>query len=139
MRLVVQDQIAQEVVQAHAQLEAATAQVGYAEQHVHTSLRSFHGNVRGLSQTRGAGDLLQLVIRPQEAVAALQELQRAYDRYYRTIAEYNRAEFQLFHALGFPARTVAVEQPLGELQPIDTQRPPQMAPVGPAVLGDPCG
>lgn len=133
-----QDQIAQEVVQAQAQLEATAVQVGEAEQGVKEASISFRGNLRGLGEARGAGDLLQLVNRPQEAVAALQQLNRAYDNYFRTIAGYNQAEFQLYHALGFPARTLAVERPTGEIQPVDTNRPPQMAPVCPHVLTDPC-
>ncbi|MCY2987343.1 MAG: TolC family protein [Planctomycetota bacterium] len=133
-----QDQIAQEVVQAQAQLEAAVTQVGEAEQGVKEALIAFQGTLRGLGQARGAGDLLQLVNRPQEAVAALQQLNRAYENYFRSITAYNQAEFQLYHALGFPARTLAVERPTGEIQPVDTNRPPQMAPVCPHVLTDPC-
>lgn len=132
-----QDQIAQEVVQAQAQLEATAVQVGEAEQEVKEALISFQGNLRGLSQTRGAGDLLQLIIRPQEAVAALQQLNRAYEDYFRAISGYNQAEFQLYHAMGFPARTLAADRPLGEVQAVDTNRPPQMAPVCPHVLSYP--
>jgi hypothetical protein len=40
------------------------------------------GHLRGLSETVRAGDLLQFVSRPQEAVAALQQLQQAYVNYY---------------------------------------------------------
>jgi hypothetical protein len=35
--------------------------------------------LEAVSQTRGVGDSLQLVGRPQEAVAALQQLNQAYD------------------------------------------------------------
>ena len=31
----------------------------------------------------------------------------AFDEYFTTVAEYNRAQFELFHALGYPAREVA--------------------------------
>ena len=94
-----QDQIAQEVVQRHARLEAATAQVAEAEQEVKESLISFGGNLRGLGEPRGVGDSLQLIIRPQEAVASLQQLNQAYEDYFRTVTAYNQAEFQLYHAL----------------------------------------
>jgi outer membrane protein TolC len=132
-----QDQVAQEVVQAHAQVEAAASQVADAEIGVKESLITFQGNLKGISQTRGAGDLLQLINRPQEAVAALQQLSRAYDNYFAAINGYNRAQFQLYHALGCPSRIVAAEQPAGEIQPIDTSRPAQMAPVCPHVLSSP--
>ena len=32
----------------------------------------------------------------------------AFDEYFTTVAEYNRAQFELFHALGYPAREVDV-------------------------------
>ena len=132
-----QDQIAQEVVQ-RMRLEAATAQVAEAEQEVKESLISFGGNLRGLGEPRGVGDSLQLIIRPQEAVASLQQLNQAYEDYFRTVTAYNQAEFQLYHALGFPSRILAAEQPLGKIQPVDTSRPPQMDQVCPHVLSDPC-
>ncbi|MFO0887664.1 MAG: hypothetical protein U0790_00810 [Isosphaeraceae bacterium] len=49
--------------------------------------------------------MLVLVNRPQEAVFALQLMKIAIDEYFTTVAEYNRAQFELFHALGYPART----------------------------------
>ena len=38
----------------------------------------------------------------------------AFDEYFTTVAEYNRAQFELFHALGYPAREVAHLRPPGE-------------------------
>ena len=74
--------------------------------------------------------MLVLINRPQEAVYALQLLQRAFEEYFTTVAEYNRAQFQLFHALGYPAREVAYVNPPGEVQPVDTTRPTFLPPVG---------
>jgi len=62
---------------------------------------------------------------------------RACEDYFAAINGYNRAQFQLYHALGYPSRIVASEQPAGEIQPVDTSRPPQMAPVCPHVLSSP--
>ena len=62
-------------------------------------------------------------------MAALQQLQQAYDNYYGTIADYNRAQFRLFHALGYPAGVLACERTPGAVLPVDLTRPPQMAPV----------
>ena len=84
---------------------------------VKEAIITYNGTLTGMSQTRGAGDLLQLVNRPQEAVAALQQLNRAYDNYYAAINGYNRAQFQLYRALGFPARDVICDCPVGEVQP----------------------
>ena len=47
----------------------------------------------------------------------------AFDEYFTTVADYNRAQFELFHALGYPAREVALLRPPGEVLPVDTARP----------------
>ena len=70
-------------------------------------------NFEGLGQTRGAGNLLQLVVRPQEAVAAVQALAQAYADYYAAVRDYNRGQFRLYRAMGRPPlaslpRSVAV-------------------------------
>jgi outer membrane protein TolC len=127
----IQDRVAEEVVQAHAQLEAAAVQVGEAEAGVREATITLQGTQIGLRETRGAGGLLQLINRPQEAVAALQQLNRAYDLYFAAVNGYNRAQFQLYRAMGYPARTLICDQPLGEVQDVDTSRPACMAPVCP--------
>ena len=75
-------------------------------------------------------DVLVLVFRPQEAVFALQLLKVAIDEYFTTVAEYNRAQFELFHALGYPAQEVTSLRIPGEVVPVDTARPPFLPPVG---------
>ena len=78
-----------------------------------------------------------MVSRPQEAVAAVQQLSGAYDHYYIAVNHYNQAEFALFHALGYPSRILAWQQRTGPIQPVDYSRPPQMAPVGPGIVARP--
>ena len=56
-------------------------------------------------------------------------LLQAYDNYSISVHEYNRAQFRLYRALGFPACLLACENPTGEIVPVDMSRPPQMAPV----------
>jgi outer membrane protein TolC len=125
----IQDLVAAEVVQAQAQVEAAAVRVGEAEAGLKAALESYAGNLKGLSQTTRTGDLLVLVTRPQEAVAALQQLQQAYVNYYTSTNDYNRAEFRLYRALGYPAQGLACGSALGPVVPVDTSRSPQMAPV----------
>jgi outer membrane protein TolC len=125
----IQDLVAAEVVQAHAQVEAAAVRVGRAEAALKTALASYEGNLKGLSETVRAGDLLVLINRPQEVVAALQQLQQAYVNYYTSTNDYNRAQFRLFRALGYPAQGLACGDALGEAIPVDASRPAQMAPV----------
>jgi outer membrane protein TolC len=125
----IQDLVASEVVQAHAQLEAAAVRVRRAGAEVKSALASYEGNLKGLGETVRAGELLQLINRPQEVVAALQQLQQAYINYYSSTSDYNRAQFRLYRALGYPAQAVACGGSLGPVVPVDPTRPPQMAPV----------
>ena len=122
--------VAEEVNQAHARLQSAAARVVQADRALRTGIITFNGTIEGLKQTSRFGDVLVLISRPQEAVYALQLLQRAFDEYFTTVAEYNRAQFELFHALGYPAREVAQLRPAGEVQPVDTSRPAYLPPVG---------
>ncbi len=133
-----QDQVAQEVVQAHAQLEAAAIQLQNAMTAVKEAAITYRGNLLGISETLAVGDVLRLINRPQEADAALQQLNRAYGIYYVAVNGYNIAQFRLYRALGFPARGVVCDHPVGQVQPVDTSRPPQMAPDCPHLLSQPC-
>ncbi len=126
----VQDMVAAEVARAYANLQSATTRMGQAETGVKEAQVTFAGNLKGISETTRFGDVLVLVTRPQEAVAALQQLRRAYDLYFSSLGDYNRAQFRLYRALGYPAGILACERMTGDIMPVDTPRPPQMAPVG---------
>ncbi len=97
-----QDRIAAEVAQAQAQVESARARVSMAESEVKNAIESADKNLEAMSQTKAAGNLILLVVRPQEVLAALQALAQAYQDYYSAIADYNRSQFRLYHALGHP-------------------------------------
>jgi hypothetical protein len=47
------------------------------------------------------------VFRPQEAVAAVAALDQAYRDYFAAVGDQNRAQFQLYRALGHPAQCLA--------------------------------
>ena len=85
---------------------------------------------RGPGADKRFGNILVLINRPQEAVYALQLLNVAFDEYFTTVAEYNRAQFDLFHALGYPAQKLTIRQPPGDMLPVNTARPSFMPPVG---------
>ena len=125
----IQDQIAAEVTQAHAQVQSAAVRVVRAEAGLKAAVASYDGNLKGLSETVRAGQLLVLIIRPQEVVAALMQLQQAYVNYYTSSNDYNRAQFRLFRALGYAAESLACSDSLGPVIPVDPSRPAQMAPV----------
>ena len=125
-----QDMVAADVTRAQARLQSAAARVVQADRALRTAIITFNGNFEGLQQTTRLGNVLVLVNRPQEAVFALQLLKVAFDEYFTTVAEYNRAQFELFHALGYPAREIAHLRPPGEVLPVDTTRPRLPAPGG---------
>lgn len=106
-----QDQVAADVAQAHAQLRSAADRLGEAEAAVRYAAESLEKNVEGLGQTRRAGELVVLIIRPQEVVAAVQALAQAYFDYYGAAADHNRAQFRLYRALGHPAQAVLDHRP----------------------------
>jgi hypothetical protein len=126
----VQDAVAAEVTRAVAQLQSASARVSQAERSLRTAIITFNANYEGLGQTTRFGDVLTLVHRPAEAVYALQLLKLSIDEYFTTVAEYNRAQFELYHALGYPARELACLKPPGVAAPVDTTRPAYLPPVG---------
>ena len=125
-----QDMVAGDVTRAQARLQSAAARVSQADRALRSSLISFNGNYEGLQQTTRFGDVLVEVFRPQEVVYSLQRLKTAFDEYFTTVAEYNRAQFELFHALGYPARELTVLRPPGNIEPVDTTRPDYLPPVG---------
>ena len=126
----IQDMVAADVTKAQADLQSAAARVSQAERAVRTGIATFNGNFEGLQHTTRFGDVLVLINRPQEVVFALQLMKRAFDEYFTTVAEYNRAQFELFHALGYPAREITYVRPPGTVEPVDTTRPDYLPPVG---------
>jgi outer membrane protein TolC len=126
----IQDHVAAEVVQAYARLQSSVLRIAKTETEVKEARLTFEGNLKAISETTRFGDRLVLVNRPLEVVVALQQLIRAYNNYYVSVADYNKAQFRLFWALGYPAKVLACERiNKDEVRPVDTSRPPQMAPV----------
>jgi hypothetical protein len=125
-----QDAVAADVTRAQARVQSAAARILQADRALRTAIITFNGNYEGLRQTTRLGDVLVLVNRPQEAVFALELLQVAFDEYFSTVADYNRAQFELFHALGYPARELAQLRPPGEAIPIELERPDFLPRVG---------
>ena len=103
-KLRIQDLVAAEVVRAHADLQTAAARVADGEEEVRFAVESADKNFEGMTQTKNAGNIVLLVIRPQEVVAAVQALGQAYTNYYGAIGDYNRAQFRLYRALGHSPR-----------------------------------
>ncbi len=126
----IQDQVAADVTRAQARLQSASLRVEQADRALRTAIITFNGNFEGLRHTTRFGDILVLVNRPQEVVFALQLMKIAFDEYFNTVAEYNKAQFELFHALGYPAQEITYLRPPGDVQPVDTTRPTYLPVVG---------
>jgi outer membrane protein TolC len=125
-----QDAVVAEVTRSQANLQSAAVRVIEAERSLREAIITFDGNYEGLTQTKRFGNVLVQVYRPQEVVISLENLRVAYDQYFGTVADYNRAQFELFHALGYPAREVSALRPPGNSVPVDTNRPTYLPPVG---------
>ena len=125
-----QDQVAGEVNRAQARVQSGAARVLQADRSLRTGIISFNGQIEGLGQTRRFGDVLYLVFRPQETIFTLDLLSTAFNEYFTTVADYNRAQFELFHALGYPARELTERRPPGEVLPTDLARPRYLPAVG---------
>ena len=114
-----------EVAQALAMVQTADARVPRAESELREAIISADKNFVGLRETqRPAGELLNLVIRPQEVVASLQELNLAFQDYANAVNGFNRSEFLLYRAMGRPAQWVTSLR-----RPLTVLGPPVAAPV----------
>lgn len=125
-----QDMVAAEVNQAQAEVQSAAARVAQAERALRTGLVTYQKNYEGLGQIKRFGNIDEVVYRPQEVVYALKLLHLAFNEYFNTVADYNTAQFMLFHALGYPAREISYFRPPGAIVPINTQRPRYLPAVG---------
>lgn len=104
----VQDAIAAEVVQAHSQARRSLNRFQLAEEALGHAIATADKTLEGLKQTRRVGEVLQLVFRPIEVVAAFQTLEQCYRDYFGAVADYNRAQFRLYRAMGQPGQCLMV-------------------------------
>jgi uncharacterized protein (TIGR03000 family) len=126
-----QDFVAREVSEAFAQMQSARDRVAMAEDELRKADSSEKDNFKGLGEVRRVGgQIVSLIIRPLEAIAAEQALLQAYYDYYGSVGDYNRTQFQLYRALGNPAQALPVLDQILEQtkQPTDPRIPPSPAP-----------
>src|SRR5581483_11870861 len=125
-----QDSVAAEVARELARVQSAAARVLQADRALRTAIITFNGHLEGLGQTRRLENVLVLTFRPQEAVYSLEQMNVSFNEYFTTVAEYNRAQFELFRALGYPASEVTALRNPGAIEPVNTARPAFLPPVG---------
>jgi outer membrane protein TolC len=117
-----------DVTQALARLQTARARVPVTEMGVWQATESADKNFIGLRQTaRPAGELLRLIVRPQEVVAALIALNLAFEQYSAAVNDYNAAQFELYRAVGQPAQWVTSQASQLPLIPADAKPAPAPA------------
>jgi outer membrane protein TolC len=125
----IQDLVAAEVARAHASLQSASVRVETAAAGLKEAQLAYAGSLEELGKVTQLGDTKVLTRRAFEVVDALRALLRAYDNYFLSVNDYNRVQFRLYRALGYPAGILACERSLEPIVPVNTARPPQMAPV----------
>lgn len=131
-----QDFVAREVSEAFAQMQSARDRVSMAEDEVRKASSSANDNFKGLGEVRRVGgQIVSLIIRPLEAIAAEQALLQAYYDYYGSIADYNRTQFQLYRALGNPAQALPLLDHL--LEQIKSTTNPNAPPPSPPSTSQP--
>ena len=96
--------MAAEVAQAHARSQEASLRLKLAEKGIQLAVESTDKNFIAFSQVKRVGEVNQMVVRPLEVIASLQTLAQSYVDYYTALADYNRSQFQLYRALGYPAQ-----------------------------------
>jgi outer membrane protein TolC len=130
----VQDRVAADVALAYAQAQSAASRLRQAEDELKDAVDSANKNLEGLSQPKLTGTTATLIVRPQEAVQAVQALAQAYNDYFGAVSDYDRAQFRLYRALGYPAQALTN----GELACSDSashcEPPPELLPPPSAVL-----
>lgn len=89
------DEVASEVAETYAQVVSRRAQIEIAQAGITAAEESYRRNI---DRTLNAEGL------PIEALQAIQALDSAQRQYVRSVADYNRAQFSLQRALGWPVQ-----------------------------------
>jgi outer membrane protein TolC len=89
----VMDQIAADVAEAHAQVEARRSQIKVAQSGVAVAEDSYRRNTERIRAGQGL---------PIETLQSIQALDQAQRQYVRSVADFNRSQFRLHRALGWP-------------------------------------
>jgi outer membrane protein TolC len=89
------DQVASEVAETYAQVISRRAQIEVAQVGITAAEESYRRNIDRTLNAQGL---------PIEALQAIQALDSAQRQYVRSVADYNRAQFSLQRALGWPVQ-----------------------------------
>lgn len=109
-QVVVFDQVRSQVAKAHTQVHARFAEIATAEQAVLAATDSWTEDLTRIRNKEGL---------PIEVLHSLRLLARSRLEYLQAIVEYNRAQFELYVALGQPPANVLVRQAGIETPPLE--------------------
>ncbi len=98
------DQVAREVVEAHAQVAARKRQIAVAKEGVAAAQSSYDRNRERIQGAQGL---------PIEVLQSIQALAQARREYLRAVVDYNMAQFTLHRALGCPIQFDQQQKPDG--------------------------
>jgi outer membrane protein TolC len=87
------DQVAREIVEAHAQVESLRGQITVAESGIRVANDSYR---RNLERIRGGQGL------PLEVLQSIQALDQSRREYLRAVGDYDQWQFRLYRAIGCP-------------------------------------
>ncbi len=87
------DTVASEIAEAHVQVQERSGQIELAKLGIQAAQDSYRRNTERIQDGEGL---------PLEVLQSLHALDLAQRQYVRTIADYNRAQFNLHRALGWP-------------------------------------
>jgi len=89
----VMDQTASEIAEAYVQVESRRRQMALAQSGIRAAQDSYRRNAQRIQDALGL---------PIEALQSIQALDNAQRQYTQTVADFNRAQFRLHRALGWP-------------------------------------
>jgi len=87
------DTVASEIAEAHIQVQERSNQIEFAKLGIQAAQDSYRRNIERIQDGEGL---------PLEVLQSLQALDTAQRQYVRSIADYNRSQFGLHRALGWP-------------------------------------
>ena len=122
-QVVVLDRIRAEVAAAYARTHARYAQIRIGEMAIQSALDGFQEDLRRIISHEGL---------PLELINSLRLLGRAREQYLNSILDYNRAQFELYVAIGKPPADVLIRpvtrSPVMQAPPSPETMPPAPAP-----------
>ena len=110
----IQDLVAAEIARAHVQVRSADARVTSAERGLREASLAYEGSLVEMGKVQRDRRTSDTVVRRAfEVIDALKSLSAAYDTYFQSINDYNRAQFRLYRSLGCPAELLTCERAPG--------------------------